>query len=705
LSVRLTTALLVASVLLAYSAIAFVGYRSAMHATRTDAVVARELEHMSLYQEARSAALDESRAVAVYEARPGASNLHDFEGAQAAVDSHLAALEAIMRARPTAPHDLAAVQLLQAQHAQLADSNLRVVMAIEGNDQAAAYAITNDGDLASASRAFLDALTAHSDDESGQMLEAQRVDATARARAKWLLIGIAGACALVMLAAGLGVFWWVARPVEHIGLATRRIAAGELSVTAPESGPKEIHRLGADVNVMATALIARTEELTAHLSSNLASRTAELEYLASHDPLTGLFNSQQLRMLLARQLSDAAASAGRGAVVFLDLDQFKDVNDSLGHKTGDELLIQVAGVLRSQVREVDVLGRIGGDEFAVVMPDLNAEEAWRAGWRLVRAVDGHQFAVGQHMLTITTSVGIALFPEHGNAAGELLSRADMAMYQSKKDGRNRAHGYTQELESAVTSRRSWHDRVRHALAADSLVLYAQPIVDLASGEITQYELLLRMEGEGGEVILPGAFLDLVEGTALMQEIDRWVIRRAIRTIAESSEHGRPLRVEANLSGRAFTDPELLPMIRAELAATHVDPAYLILEVTESAAILDFERARAFIAALKDVGCQFALDDFGVGFSSLNRLKQLPVDYLKIDGSFISNLSRSAVDQQLVQAIVGMARALGKKTIAEFVEDRATLDLLRDYGVDYGQGFFIARPAPMATFAAEERSAA
>jgi diguanylate cyclase (GGDEF)-like protein/PAS domain S-box-containing protein len=431
----------------------------------------------------------------------------------------------------------------------------------------------------------------------------------------------------------------------------------------------------------------------------------QLLLLADHDPLTGLLNHRRLRQDLARCLAEASRDRTRGTVVFLDVDQFKDVNDTLGHAVGDELLAKLADLVRSQMRDGDMIGRIGGDEFIMIMPRTDLEDAQIASERLLAAVRRHSFLTQSGPLRITASLGISSFPDHGLHVDDLLSAADLAMYQSKHDGRNRVTVYQPGMDSPATARLSWHHRLRDALDSDRFVLYAQPIVDLRTNEIAQFELLLRLRGDDGAIILPAEFLASADRLGLLHEIDRWVVRQAVRVLAICEQRRLGVRIAANVSPRAFGDPGVLDVIRAESAAAAVDPSSLVLEVTEDSAIRDVEQACRFMEALKDVGCRFALDDFGVGFSSLARLKQLPVDYLKIDGSFIRDLRNSPVDQRLVQTMVGLARALGKQTIAEYVEDAETLELLRQYGVDFAQGFYLGMPAPVTDGLIEVRAAA
>ncbi|MDE3094603.1 MAG: EAL domain-containing protein [Chloroflexota bacterium] len=420
----------------------------------------------------------------------------------------------------------------------------------------------------------------------------------------------------------------------------------------------------------------------------------QLVQLANQDALTGLFNRRRFLEEMERHLAEARRYDLEGALLFLDLDQFKDVNDSRGHGAGDDLLAGLAELLRQRLRSTDVIARLGGDEFAILLPRTSTADARVIAADVLERIRDHTFLVGGAPLRITASAGVAPFPAGADNAGEILSRADLAMYRAKEEGRNRYSVFVPDgdWQAQIESRIGWHQRVREALERGLFVLYAQPILSLPDRRITRYELLLRLDEGGADVVLPGAFLDLAERTGLIQDIDRWVVRRAIDLLAEHSEPD--LRFEVNLSAKAFADPQLLPMIEAEIAATGVDPSRLVLEVTETAAIANLDDALRFVRALRSIGCGFALDDFGVGFASFSHLKHLPVDYLKIDGSFVRDLPRNPTDQHLVRAIVAVAAGLGKRTIAEFVGDEATLRLLAEYGVDFAQGYFVGEPEPL-----------
>ena len=425
----------------------------------------------------------------------------------------------------------------------------------------------------------------------------------------------------------------------------------------------------------------------------------DLQQLADHDALTGLLNRRRFEEELARSVAHARRHGGDLAALVLDIDNFKHVNDTFGHKAGDELIQSVAALLRKRRRATDVLARLGGDEFALLLPQIDGEDAARAAGSIRAALEGHVVVVGGRRVSVTVSIGVALLgePARGDASapggGQLMVEADLAMYEAKTDGGNRVAVFTANgaRHARLRARHTWADRIGHALDHDGFVLHAQPILDLGSGTISQHELLVRMRGDEGALIAPGVFLPSAERHDLVQAIDRWVAGAAIDLIAEHARAGRELRLEVNLSGRSIGDRELTRVIEEGLARTAIDPASVIFEVTETAAIANMDAAREFADTLAQLGCRFALDDFGTGFGSFYYLKYLPVSYLKIDGEFIEGLADSETDQLMVQAIVTLAQGLGKATIAEFVEDAATQELLRAYGVDYAQGYHVGRP--------------
>jgi diguanylate cyclase (GGDEF)-like protein/PAS domain S-box-containing protein len=428
----------------------------------------------------------------------------------------------------------------------------------------------------------------------------------------------------------------------------------------------------------------------------------QLVHLADHDPLTGLPNRRRLDTDLQSHADYVARYGVQGALLVLDLDHFKYVNDSLGHNAGDELIAKVGTLLRDRLRTTDTLARLGGDEFAVLLPRAGADEAQKVADDLLATVREHAVIwADEKVHRSTTSIGIALFGVDGATGEEVLASADLAMYDAKEEGRDRVAVFSSDThrEARTKSKMTWADRIRTALAEDHFVLHAQPIHDARTGEVSRYELLLRLTGRNGELIPPNTFLYIAEQVGLVEEIDRWVVSRALDALAANGDRGEQPTLEVNLSGRSIGNPALLELVETGIEQRGVDPSRLVFEVTETAAVANLQEARSFAVRLGRLGCRFALDDFGAGFGSFYYLKHLPFDFLKIDGEFISSCLTSRTDQLVIEAVVGIAQGLGKQTVAEFVEDGETADFVRDRGVDYLQGYWIGKPGPAAALLA------
>jgi diguanylate cyclase (GGDEF)-like protein/PAS domain S-box-containing protein len=423
-----------------------------------------------------------------------------------------------------------------------------------------------------------------------------------------------------------------------------------------------------------------------------------LQDLADHDSLTGLLNRHSFARELESHASLVAGYGAEGALLMLDLDHFKYVNDTLGHQAGDEIIARVSALLAARLRESDVIARLGGDEFAILLPKADAKSAAHVASDLVRVLTENPIIVsGVKPRAITASVGVASF-EPQLSGEDVLVNADLAMYDAKEGGRNRVAIYESEERDQVRmkGRLSWVARIHAALDENRFSLLAQPIVDYSTGRTSAHELLIRMTDEHGDLIPPGAFLQIAERLDLIQQVDAWVIRRAVRMLAEDQQGGGGLPLHVNLSGYSIGDPEILKLIEEQIATVGVAPERLIFEVTETAAIRQLVHARRFGERLNELGCGLALDDFGAGFGSFYYIKHLPFDFLKIDGEFVSNCRASKTDRLVIEAVVAIARGLGKKTIAEYVGDEETVRLLTRLGVDYGQGFHHGRPGPIST---------
>jgi diguanylate cyclase (GGDEF)-like protein/PAS domain S-box-containing protein len=431
-----------------------------------------------------------------------------------------------------------------------------------------------------------------------------------------------------------------------------------------------------------------------------------LTHQASHDSLTGLVNRREFERRLDGLLGNPAGSDAEHALCYLDLDQFKVVNDTCGHGAGDELLRQLTYILVERARRSDTLARLGGDEFGLLLVDCSIVDAKAVAESLREAVNEFRFVWRGRTFRLGASIGLVPFGAQGRDAAEILKAADAACYAAKDGGRNRVRLYRPDSEELADRRgeMQWVTRLRQAIEAHELCLFYQPIVPVHApdGETTHYELLVRMRNDEGEVIPPGAFMPAAERYHLATMVDAWVIETATSWLAANPKHLERLQTcSINLSGHSLADDDFMTRLKGALG--RVPTEKICFEVTETAAIANLATAVEFMKELKDLGCRFALDDFGSGLSSFAYLRNLPVDYLKIDGNFIKNIADDPIDLAMVTAIDQVGKVMGKKTVAEFVEDRRILAKLREIGVDYAQGYCIARPRPIETLA--ERAAA
>jgi len=422
---------------------------------------------------------------------------------------------------------------------------------------------------------------------------------------------------------------------------------------------------------------------------------AKLAYHASHDPLTNLLNRLEFENRLRLALQTASTQGRQHVVMFMDLDQFKIVNDTCGHAAGDRLLRQVSTLLKQQVREGDSLARLGGDEFGVLLENCPMQDAIRIADELRQCIADFRFVNDDRSFSIGASIGVVQVADGMLNLTEVLSAADAACYMAKEKGRNRVQ-YFRPHDSEVSVRRGemeWASRLQRALQAGQFVLYAQPIISV-SGEFPRenhYELLVRMVDDHGRIILPMAFIPAAERYSLMAAIDQWVIQRALATIKSLGANCGTYAI--NVSGTSIADERFLEFVREQFRHHLMPPRSICFEITETAAIANFDKAARFLGEMKSLGCLFSLDDFGAGMSSFGYLKHLPVDFIKIDGSFVKNVAYDQVDRATVQAINDVGHVMGKKTIGEFVDGELGLAALREIGVDFAQGDWIAPPAP------------
>ncbi len=425
----------------------------------------------------------------------------------------------------------------------------------------------------------------------------------------------------------------------------------------------------------------------------------QVEYLAYHDGLTGLPNRSLLSKLLTQAISGAQRNNRSLAVLFLDLDRFKTINDTLGHDAGDELLREVARRLKACLRDSDVVARLGGDEFVVLLPELNEERYAATVAQKILAATARPFMLLGNEFSVTASIGISTYPQDGRDEQTLTKNADIAMYHAKEQGKNNFQFYSAALSADALQRLTLENSLRHALERDEFRLHYQAKRDTASGAISGMEALLRWEHPDLGTVAPMQFLPLAEETGLIIPIGRWVLRTACRQNVAWQRDGLPkLTISVNLSPRQFFDEHLLDDIREVLASSGLTPHLLELEITESLLMHDVERALRVLAALKGIGVRIAIDDFGVGYSSLATLERFPIDTVKIDRSFIRDVDDATEGETLTSAVIAMGRSLSLNVVAQGVETREQADYLHARACNEFQGFYFDKPLPAVQFA-------
>ena len=464
----------------------------------------------------------------------------------------------------------------------------------------------------------------------------------------------------------------------------RQLAKGDLTVKFEPAEHREISDI---VEALETTVSA------------LGQRDAKLLELANHDSLTGLFNRRRFVEELKQEILGVMRNGTSSALLFIDLDQFKYVNDACGHPAGDRLIRKVAAELRSSVRRDDIVGRFGGDEFVILVRRADVRTARSSAQTVLDNMRRMAHIENDKVFHVHCSIGIALISGDNLHYDDLINQADIACREAKSAGRNRMHFYEQS-EDLILSKAAdvgWMNRLRRALDKDEFELRFQPINRIETGKTTHHEVLIRLRGEDGKLISPDAFLPSAARFGLMTEIDFWMIRHAAMAYAEYSRPDKEIKLSINLSANAFENDDLIDFVEKTFKENGVLPTNIILEITESLAIRRPAHVERQIDALRYLGCQFALDDFGTGYSSFSHLQKLKFDYIKIDGSFVQDMLNNPVDQKMIKLIAEIGREAGMQTIAEYVQNAESLELLGELGVDMVQGYFVGRPVAEPVF--------
>lgn len=447
------------------------------------------------------------------------------------------------------------------------------------------------------------------------------------------------------------------------------------------------------------SLLPGDDKMILTVGIDLSGRKAaedNLAWLADHDHLTKLFNRRHFQREFEQILKRSHRNQRSGALFFFDIDQFKLINDTSGHPAGDRLLCEVANHLSLGIRNIDVFARLGGDEFALLVEEINEEGIIILAQKLCDIVGNIEVNLNELKHKISISIGIVKFPSHGTEVDDLMANVDLAMYKAKASNNGRSNW---QMYSASSSRKGelvktvdWQARIRSALDQQRLILHYQPIYNIKDNCISHYEALVRMLDEQGNIIPPGQFIPIAEQTGLIMELDQYVVQQAIRDLLHFQDQGQDIHIAINISAKALASGEFIQSLTQTTMNRDSLHGKVIFELTETAAVEDVRMTADIINSCKRMGYLFSIDDFGKGYASWFYLRELPVDYVKIDGSFVRNLDSSNEDYLFVQAINNVAQGLGKKTVAEFVENAESLELIRELGIDYAQGYYIGKPA-------------
>jgi diguanylate cyclase (GGDEF)-like protein len=723
ISVRAATIALVGCVIIATAVIAAATHVNSVRHDRARDQAERTIVSASLYEDALGASYNEWVTVVGLFATGDESYIQRFNESRRKAELSLAALREL---NSDDPAEVGRIDSLIVRHQGFADTDEQVIEAIGDGDIGLALELATGTGLTRASDQYLGDLRRSIDTARAELREGQaRQQAAATAAMRWSL-ATGAMCAALLVIVALASHRWVGRALLRASAATRDIARGDLSARVPAAGPSELAHLADDVNSMADALIKRSDELNAYLSKDLEKRTAELErankdltrevderrraedalaralevereledqlrHQAFHDPLTTLANRARFMDRLDHALQRAARHRQGLGVLFMDLDDFKSVNDSLGHPAGDRLLAHVAERISGNLRPGDTAARFGGDEFAVLLEEgVTTDDAVLVAERITTALHD-PVMLGEKEVFVRASLGIAIAGS-GNAPDEILRRADVAMYVAKAQGKGRFAIYDETMEESIVGRLELASELQRAVERQEFVVHYQPSVTLSNNNIAGVEALLRWQHPTRGLLYPADFVAVAEETGLILPIGAWVLREAcMRARQWQSEFPSdpPLSLAVNISARQVHQPGLRDIVAAALADSGLPPHSLILEITETLMMQDAELSIARLGELKELGIRLAIDDFGTGYSSLSYLRKFPVDILKIDKSFVDGVSRRSKEQELAQSIIELGQTLKLEIVAEGVEQAEQLGWLQSRHCDMGQGFYFS----------------
>jgi len=493
---------------------------------------------------------------------------------------------------------------------------------------------------------------------------------------------------------------WVSRsisqPIRDMTSALKRFVIGSQQVSQGKNTLPEIQSLQSTINQISRDM----QHVEADMRHRIQDAQAQLRYQARHDALTGLVNRQELERRLQQALQDVKQHRANHVFCYMDLDQFRVINDTCGHLAGDEMLRQISMILSQRIRAEDTFARLGGDEFGLLLSYCQVEKAIEIAAQLRQMVETFRFMHEGRLFQTGISIGIVEITTALKDVGEITRHADAACYVAKDNGRNQIHLFHPE-DDVLLKRHvemEWVLRINEAIEHNDFVLYCQGIFPLQQKELPPfYEILIRKRDEHGGIIPPAEFLPSAERYHLMTKIDRWVIQHAfmaLQPLFKMQSSVNPFIVSINLSGMSLGDAQLLPYIQSCFETYDISPGHVCFEVTETSAIINIDNTIKLIKELQKMGTRFMLDDFGSGMSSFSYLKHLPVDFLKMDGAYVKDITSNQVDLAMAKAIQSVAQSMEIQTIAEYVEDEATLDCLKDMGVAYAQGFYLNRPMPL-----------